>query len=68
MHILSLDNICIMDFHREFICLQFTQARDAFDKYTVRTKFQIIFIYLHKQLKSKYNSKYKYMLNSKCIQ
>lgn len=29
-----------MDFRREFIRLQFTEARDAFDEYTVRTKFQ----------------------------
>lgn len=38
-----------MDFRREFIRLQFTQARDAFDEYTVRTKFQI-HIYLFIQI------------------
>lgn len=37
-----------MDFRREFILLQFTQARDAFDEYTVRTKFQTrIYLFIH---------------------
>jgi len=39
VHILSLNNICIMDFRKEFIRLQFTQTRKAVDEYTVKTKF-----------------------------
>lgn len=43
-----------MDFRREFIHLQFTQARDAFDEYTVKTKFKIRIYLIYKQIKPQF--------------
>ena len=42
-----------MDFRKEFIRLQFTQARDAFDEYTVKANFKLR-IYLYEQLKPQF--------------
>lgn len=57
-----------MDFRREFIRLQFTQARDTFDEYTVRTKFQIhIYLFIQTVKASIWNALILYITDRDSI-